>query len=324
MRRSPLILTSLVILCLAGLTAPARAQYREYYISGKVVDTQKQPVDGAVIELRDVNTSRSYTIETNKKGEFKLVGLPHGVYKVTITKEGFAVKTDEWKFESPQEKMVKVEVPEVTLVAQSVIAKAEELKEAEAEIKEAARLLQQGDVDGAEAILSETLAKNPKDANALYLMGICRIKKKDYAAAVASLTEVTKENPNFPGAYIQLGICYQDQGDREKALEYYQKAMDLDPESPDVLYDNGLMLFELNRIPEALPLFEKALSFRPDDPAILEMAGRCYINQADYPKAVEYLEKAKALYTDPDKIKFLDDLIAKIKELIKDPGRAEG
>ena len=50
----------------------------------------------------------------------------------------------------------------------------------------------------------------------------------------------------------------------------------------------------------------------------LEMAGRCYINRANFEKAIDYLEKAKAGYAaDPEKVKFLDDLIAKLKEQIK-------
>jgi tetratricopeptide (TPR) repeat protein len=114
-----------------------------------------------------------------------------------------------------------------------------------------------------------------------------------------------------------LAVCYQQQKDFEKALEYYQKTLDLDPNNPDAAYNSGLILFGLNRIDEALASFEKALSLRPDDPAYLEMAGRCYINQANFEKAIEYLEKAKAGYTDQEKLKFLDDLIAKLKEQIK-------
>jgi hypothetical protein len=47
------------------------------------------------------------------------------------------------------------------------------------------------------------------------------------------------------------------------------------------------------------------------------MAGRCQIHQGNLTKAVEYMEKAKTGYTDPEKVKFLEDLIAKLKEQIK-------
>jgi tetratricopeptide (TPR) repeat protein len=94
--------------------------------------------------------------------------------------------------------------------------------------------------------------------------------------------------------------------------------MELDPQNPDGPYNSGLILFGLNRIEEALALFEKALGLRPHDPAYLEMAGRCYINKADFAKAIEYLEKAKTGYAaDQERVKFLDDLIAKLKEQVK-------
>jgi tetratricopeptide (TPR) repeat protein len=94
--------------------------------------------------------------------------------------------------------------------------------------------------------------------------------------------------------------------------------MDLDPSNPDTPFNSGLVLFELNRVDEALACFEKTLSMKPADPASLEMAGRCYINRANFEKAIDYFEKAKAGYAaDPEKIKFLDDLITKLKEQIK-------
>jgi len=58
------------------------------------------------------------------------------------------------------------------------------------------------------------------------------------------------------------------------------------------------------------------VSLRPDDPAYLEMAGRCEIHQSNLVKAIEYLEKAKDGYSEPEKVKFLEDLITKLKEQI--------
>src|SRR5512139_1810667 len=92
-----------------GLVLAGSAQYREYNISGTVVDSQKTPLAGVQITLRDVGTSRSFVMKTKKDGSYKFVGLPHGVYQVVFKKEGFAEKMDEWKFETPQDTMQKVE-----------------------------------------------------------------------------------------------------------------------------------------------------------------------------------------------------------------------
>jgi Flp pilus assembly protein TadD len=305
---------------LAGLflARPALGQYREYYILGKVVDPQKQPLEGVEITLRDEATSRGYSMKTKKDGTFKFAGLPHGVYKVAFKKEGYAVKEDEWKFTESQLNIQKVEIPPVILASEELIQQTNRLKEAEAAIKGAAEKIRQGDFDGALAVLKGVLDKNPKDPNALYLSGVAHLKKGQASVAAPEFAQVTELSPKFAPAHYQLGVCFQQMKETDKALESYAKAMELDPGNPDSPYNAGFILFGMNRVDDALPLFEKSLAIRPDDPAALEMAGRCYIHQANFAKAVEFLEKAKAGYAkDPEKVKFLDDLIAKLKEQIK-------
>jgi len=312
--RCVLVLIALFIL---GQFHPVHGQYREYYIYGKVLDPQKAPLADVEILLRDVKTSRSYSVKTNKKGEFKLVGLPHGIYNVTFKKEGYALKEDEWSFTTRQDTMQKVEIPPVTLVSETQLQEAMRLKEMEGVVKEATEKIRQRDYDGAITILKDVLAKDPQDPNALYLIGMSYSKKQMYTEAIEALTQVVQLAPNFPPAQFELAICYQNRGDKDKALEHYQKTLELDSNNPDGAYNAGLILFGQNRVDEALALFEKAVSLRPDDPVYLEMAGRCEIHQGNLEKAVEYLEKAKTGYTDPEKVKFLDELITKLKEQIK-------
>jgi tetratricopeptide (TPR) repeat protein len=296
---------------------PGAAQYREYYLHGIVLDTHKQPLAGAEIRLRDKSTSRSYTFTTGKNGEFKFAGLPHGDYEAAIKKEGYAIKSEEWKFPTPQDRMQKVEIPPIVLVSQTQIQETERLKELKAEIQKAAEKIKQNDFDGSIALLTKLLEQDPKDPNALYFVGISYSRKKMYPEAIASLTEVTRLTPNFPAAYFELGLCYQQQEDLPNALENYQKNLELDPSNTVSAYNSGLILFGQARIDEALTCFEKALSLKPDDPEFLEMTGRCHINKGAFDKAVDCLEKAKAGFADPEKAKFLEDLIAKLKEQIR-------
>lgn len=307
---------SAVLLALT-LAATVSGQYREYYIVGKVIDPQKNPVEGVEVTLRDVESSRSFTLRTKKNGEFRFAGLPRGDYRVVFTKAGYASKEDEWKLMTPQTKMEKVEIPPVVMATEQLVQEVERLKEAEAGIKLGADKLRQGDYDGTLAAAKTVLDKNPQDPNALYLTGMAYLRKNMVPEASAAFLKVTEISPKFAAAHYQLGVCYQRQQEPEKALAAYQRSIDLEPSNSDVLYNMGLVLFGLGRIDEALPRFEQALAQRPDDPAYLEMAGRCYINKADFPKAVAYLEKAKAGTTDPDRIKFLGDLIDTLKAQIK-------
>jgi Tfp pilus assembly protein PilF len=315
-----------------ALVLPGLAQYREYHISGKVLDSQKKPLAGVLISLREEATSRSYTLKTKSDGTFKFVGLPHGVYHAVFKKEGFAEKTDEWRFVEPQEKMSRVEIPPVLMVSAEVIAEAEAMKQAASNVKAAAEKVRGGDYDGALADLGPILVKNPKDTNALYILGLAHQKKGQYAEAEAAFLQVLELTPKFAPVHYQLGICYQQQGRADEALAAYARAMELDPSNPDSAYNSGLILFSKAQAAEALAMFEKALELRPDDPAFLEMAGRCQINLAAvhkpdggveidktaFEKALAYLEKAKTGYVDnPDKLKFIEELISLIREQIK-------
>lgn len=315
-----------------ALTLPGLAQYREYRISGKVLDSQKNSLAGVLISLRDYATSRSYSMKTKNDGTFKFVGLPHGVYQVAFKKAGFAEKNDEWKFETPQDQMLRVEIPPVIMVSVEVIAEAEKLKQAVAGVKAAAEKVRGGDYDSAITALRPILEKNPKDSNALYVLGMAHQKKAQWADAEAAFLLARELTPGFAAVHYQLGVCYQRAGEADKALAAYAKAMELDPANPDTAYNSGLIFFSRSQAAEALAMFEKALELRPDDPAFQEMAGRCYINLSAvrkpdggieidkdaFQKALEHLEKAKAGYAaDPDKVKFVDDLISLVKEQIK-------
>ena len=305
---------------LAGFVAvrPVLAQYREYYIIGKVLDPNKQPLEGVEITLRDEATSRSYSIKTKKDGSFKFAGLPHGAYKVAVKKAGYVTKEDEWKFEAPTASMEKVDLPPIVLASEELIQETNRMKETESAVKGAAEKIRKGDFDGALAGLKPVLEKNPNDPNALYLSGLAHLKKGQPAEAAPEFQKVTELSPKFAPAHYELAVCRQQMKEPEKALESYMKATELDPNNPDGPYNAGLLLFGMNRVDEALPMFEKSLALRPEDPPSLEMAGRCFVHQGNLAKAVEYLEKAKAGYAnDPEKVKFLDDLIGKIKEQIK-------
>jgi Flp pilus assembly protein TadD len=181
-------------------------------------------------------------------------------------------------------------------------------------------------------MLGPIIEKNPKDSNALYILGMAHQKKGQWPEAVAAFLQVRELSPAFAAVHYQLGVCYQQSGEADKALAAYAEAMRLDPANPDSAYNSGLILFTQSKAAEALALFEKALELKPDDPAFLEMAGRSHINLAAihkpdgtieidktaFEKALGFLEKAKAGYIDqPDKVKFLDELINLVKEQIK-------
>jgi tetratricopeptide (TPR) repeat protein len=308
---------TLALLASFTLTQAALAQYREYYVRGRVVDPQKKPIPGVEIVLLDAATSRRFEMKTDGKGEFKFAGLPHATYQVTFTADGYVAATDKWDFSRSQERMQKVDVPDVVLQSQTQAAELQRLGAAKAGVEEAAEKIRKGDLDGALSALQKVLADSPQDPNALYYLGLAYGGKKMYAEAVAPLTKVTELTPTFPSAWFELGVCYRGLGQTEKSLAAYDKSLELEPDNADANYNSGLILFETNRIEEALARFERGLDARPADPDLLEMAGRCYLHEAKFDQAVASLEKARAATTDPRKAEFLDELIKSAKTVVR-------
>jgi len=114
------------IIFLSCVSLPLAAQYREYYLSGQIQDMQKQPLAGVEIALFETDSSITFAAETNKEGKFKFVGLPHGNYQATISKPGYESKTMDWKFDAPQEKMLRVEIPLIMLASSQEILQMEQ------------------------------------------------------------------------------------------------------------------------------------------------------------------------------------------------------
>lgn len=305
------------VLATLTLATSGLAQYREYYVRGRVLDAQKKPLPDVEVALLDASTSRRFHMKTDQKGEFKFAGLPHADYEVTFVREGYVSGKDKWQFNAPQERMQKVDVPDVVLASPAQVQEVQRLAGAKAGVDEAAEKLRKGDLDGAISALEKVLEKSPQDPNALFYLGLGYVGKKMHAEAVSPLTRVTELNPAFPGAYFELGVCYQALGDPKKALESYDKNLQLDPDNAHGLYNSGLILFEANRVDEALARFERGLVTKPDDAELLEMAGRCYIHDAKYQVGVERLEKARTATTDPAKVAFLEELIRNAKALVR-------
>ncbi len=295
----------------------SHAQQREYHVTGKVVDKDGQPIGGVEIKIRHQGTSRSSSARTKDSGEFEFVGLSHGAYDATIRKKGYASKTDEWDFETPQEKMQKVELPPIVLFTDSQVKEIELNQELQYGVEKATEKIRVSDFDGALELLKDLLAKKPDDTDVLYLSGVCYLKKQMLDEAIAALEEVTSAKPDYAAAHLQLGMCYQQRSDRAKALESYGKVIELEPQNLAALYNTGVLLYAEDKPEEALPFLERAIAIRNDDSDIYETAAYCHLQLGNQAKALECLERAQDYAQDMAKIEAIETLIEQVKEQMK-------
>ncbi len=316
MKRSMKVIFALQVILLLWLALPLAAQFREYYLTGQIQDTRNQPLAGVAIELFETENSHTFSATTNKEGKFKFAGLAHGVYQVTISKAGYATKNVEWKFDAPQEKMLRVEIPAILLASSQEVLQIEQDKQLKKDLDDATEKIRMQDYEGALEILKRAMAADAKNVNVLYLTGLSYAKKKMFPEALAALEQVAALTPDFAPAHFQLGVCLQQSGEAEKALAQYREVMRLDPANLDNYFNATLILVQLNQPKEALENCLKILQARPDDPDVNEMAGQCQLQLGDYPKALAYFEKALAFSRDDAKKKLLNELIADLRKSV--------
>jgi len=293
--------------------AAALAQQREYHVVGKVVDAARQPLAGAVVEMRERESRRGYRVESGSDGRFKIVGLPHGTYDVSVTRTGYQARTAQWDLHEPQDSLRKVEFDPFVLLTDVQVGEIKHDAELKGLLGEATAAMQRKDLDAALAVIAKMLAESPDDVNALYMRGLCRAQQGMADDAIASLERVTRLAPSFAAAHVQLAVCLERRGDKERALAEYDAALRLEPDNLTALYNAGVLRYNAGRAAEALPYFESAVRLKPDDDGSLELAGYCRLQAADYAAALGYFERARALAADPARAAALDEVIRELR-----------
>ncbi len=87
---NPLLLTCVLILLIS--TFGVAQDLDDVTISGKVTDSNNQPIPGAGVNAKLVTTGAERTVQSDDEGRFRLIDLPPGIYAVKITAKGFGAK----------------------------------------------------------------------------------------------------------------------------------------------------------------------------------------------------------------------------------------
>jgi predicted O-linked N-acetylglucosamine transferase (SPINDLY family) len=125
-------------------------------------------------------------------------------------------------------------------------------------------LLQQGDLDGAQSVLERVLQRNPRDFDALHLLGLIAARLKNPALAVELIGKAIKVNPNFAPAHSNLGASLKALKRLDEAVASYERAIALAPDTAEAHSNLGNAFHELRRTEEALASYDRALAIKED------------------------------------------------------------
>lgn len=89
--------------------------------------------------------------------------------------------------------------------------------------------MQTGNIALAKDYLKQSLGMNPKDAEAMMLMGIAKGSSGNYQEAASNFYKVLESEPKNAQAYFNLGITFRNSGQMTRADSMFQEAARLDP-----------------------------------------------------------------------------------------------
>ena len=142
------------------------------------------------------------------------------------------------------------------------------------------------------------LEKDPRDAGALFNLGVEYARRGEHGPAAAYYERALRIDPLDTGAHVALAGTYVKRGDVPRAIERYEAVLRLDPGRVHALFVLGWLLSDAGRLEDAAARLERASALDPGQAMALHRLGVVRARQGDLAAAVEHYREALRL--DPD------------------------
>ena len=130
-------------------------------------------------------------------------------------------------------------------------------------LQQAVALHQQGRLEPAQALYRQVLELNPRQFDALHLLGVIARQHGDAPAAVELISQAIAVDGAQANAHCNLGVALLDAGRAEEALASHERAIACNPTYALAWSNRGNALRALGRQDEALLSYQRALEIQP-------------------------------------------------------------
>jgi tetratricopeptide (TPR) repeat protein len=146
-------------------------------------------------------------------------------------------------------------------------------------------LVLRDDTAGAQVLISEVLAKSPRDDDALVLRGNIALAKSDPKSAIADLRSVLRDQPNAIGVLRVLARAHLANGEPALAEETMRRAVEANPKDASVRLDLAQLLAQLGKPEQAKPIVAELVKDQPNNIPALDTLFRVSAAVKDYDTA---------------------------------------
>jgi len=163
-------------------------------------------------------------------------------------------------------------------------------------LQRAADLIRKGELAPAEAQLNLVFKREPREANALNLLGVIRAQQQRPREAEQLFLRAIEANKSLFGAYLNLSQLYLQKGERRRAEEYLVTALEIRPDDVPTLRALANIARADGELEKALSYLVRARKIAPDSAAVLYDFGWTALNMNlvyDALTALEQLHRMK-------------------------------
>jgi tetratricopeptide (TPR) repeat protein len=140
-------------------------------------------------------------------------------------------------FAIPAERIARLKAFKGKTLAEWVVSEEERLNSAEGLYYIGLILLWAEDYEKALPYFEKAVIKDPKYAEAYFVIGYCNDKLGRYNEAIEAYKQAIRIRPDYAKAHYGLGLIYLILGDRGSALEEYKILKNLDKELANKLFN---------------------------------------------------------------------------------------
>lgn len=130
-------------------------------------------------------------------------------------------------------------------------------------IQQATQHIDQGELALAQQALEKVLAVQPREFDALRILGVVHSLQKDFPSALAVFRKALSIKKNDGLLHFNVAKTLSESGEDAEALVHHQKAIQLAPDHAGAWLGYGTSLVRLGRIDEALDIYERVLQRYP-------------------------------------------------------------
>jgi tetratricopeptide (TPR) repeat protein len=172
----------------------------------------------------------------------------------------------------------------------------------DAQIRIAALLAEQGDIDAARAHVQNISAPTLDVELRLFLAeGEILRNANQFEDAYEVYSLALQQMPDNSQLLYSRALTAEKLGRIDEAIADLELIVKNEPNNAEALNALGYTLVDLtHRIAEGKQYIEKALKLKPDDPAILDSMGWAYYRLGQHEKALQYLQQAFDKLKDPE------------------------